>query len=137
MILFPIIGYGTIDSTGFNKQEHQRLLMGWWPFKSKPSGPRSNDPIRKDTRTWLEELQETCEKNFDKPEEARRIIRQLQVEWKDAVEDNILDNTAAEGLQARAFRLLTCDDEVWMEMLDDLDFWKLGWRPFAEEESEN
>ena len=111
--------------------------MGWWPFKSKPSAPRSNDPIRKDTRTWLEELQETCEKNFDKPEEARRIIRQLQVEWKDAVDENILDNTAAEGLQARAFRLLTCDDDVWMEMLDDLDFWKIGWRPYSEEESEN
>ena len=111
--------------------------MGWWPFKSKPSAPRSKDPIRKDTRTWLEELQETCEKNFDKPEEARRIIRQLQVEWKDAVDANILDNTAAEGLQARAFRLLTCDDDVWMEMLDDLDFWKIGWRPFAEKESEN
>ena len=38
---------------------------------------------------------------------------------------------------ASVFRLLTCDDDVWMEMLDDLDFWKIGWRPFAEEESEN
>ena len=71
--------------------------MGWWPFKSKPSKPRSNDPIRKDTRTWLEELQEICEKNFDKPEEARRRIRQMQVEWSDAVDKNILDQGTAEG----------------------------------------
>ena len=111
--------------------------MGWWPFKSKPSKPRSNDPIRKDTRTWLEELQEICEKNFDKPEEARRRIRQMQVEWSDAVEKNILDQGTAEGLQTRAFRLLTCDDDVRLELLDDLDFWKLGWRPFTLDESEN
>ena len=78
--------------------------MGWLPFKSKPSATGSNESIRKDTRTWLEELQETCEKSCNKPEEARRIIRQLRVEWKDALEANIVDNTAAEGLQARTFR---------------------------------
>lgn len=111
--------------------------MGWWPFKRKETGDRPNDPIRKDTRTWLEELQEICEKNFDKPEEARRQIRQLQVEWKDSVEKNILDDGTAEGLQARAFRLLTCDDDAWLELLDDLDFWKLGWRPYTMDESEN
>ena len=111
--------------------------MGWWPFKRKETGNRTNDPIRKDTRTWLEELQEICERNFDKPEEARRQIRQLQVEWKDSVEKNILDDGTAEGLQSRAFRLLTCDDDAWLELLDDLDFWKLGWRPYTMDESEN
>ena len=62
--------------------------MGWWPFGKKRQGIRSvnNDPLLKDTRTWISELRDTCEMNFDQPEEARRQIRQMQVEWRDAVE---------------------------------------------------
>ena len=33
-----------------------------------------------------------------------------------------------EGLEARAFRLLSCPDDEWMHWLDDLDFWKTGWK---------
>ena len=56
--------------------------MGWWPF-SKKSKPRPiPDVIRRDTRSWLSDLQEVCERNFDSPE-ARRQIRQMATEWSD------------------------------------------------------
>jgi hypothetical protein len=111
--------------------------MGWWPF-GKRKGPASNanDPILKDTRTWLSELRDTCELNFDQPEEARRQIRQMQVEWKDALDRGDMAPALREGLESRAFRLLTCKDHEWMRWLDDLHFWKAGWKPEDDEANE-
>ena len=53
--------------------------MGWWPFSKPKSARRVIDPIMKDGRTWLLELRDMCERNFDNPEEAKRRIRQMQV----------------------------------------------------------
>ncbi|MDA8556428.1 hypothetical protein N9K73_03580 [Candidatus Poseidoniales archaeon] len=61
--------------------------------------------------------------------EWRRRIRHMQVEWHDALEQGVLTAANREGLEARAFRLLSCSDEEWMQWLDDLDFWKTGWKP--------
>ncbi|MBT5121998.1 MAG: hypothetical protein HOM38_04645, partial [Euryarchaeota archaeon] len=47
----------------------------------------------------------------------------------DALEQGVLTAANREGLEARAFRLLSCSDEEWMQWLDDLDFWKTGWKP--------
>ncbi|HJL97573.1 MAG TPA: hypothetical protein QF401_05415, partial [Candidatus Poseidoniaceae archaeon] len=79
--------------------------------------------------TWIGELRDACEMNFDQPEEARRQIRQMQVEWRDAVEQGMLNSQNREGLESRAFRLLTCNDKEWLAWLDNLDFWKAGWKP--------
>ena len=100
--------------------------MGWWPFgkKSTTSRPVVNDPLLKDTRTWISELRDICEMNFDQPEEARRQIRQMQVEWRDAMEEGMLNPSNREGLESRAFRLLTCTDKEWLAWLDNLDYWK-------------
>ena len=78
--------------------------MGWWPFgkKSTPSRPVVNDPLLKDTRTWISELRDVCEMNFDQPEEARRQIRHMQVEWRDATEEGMLNPSNREGLESRA-----------------------------------
>ena len=46
------------------------VAMGWWPFGKKSQNRKVPDVIRRDTRTWLSDLQEICEKNFDNPEEA-------------------------------------------------------------------
>jgi len=111
--------------------------MGWWPFgKKRPLTSNSNDPILKDTRTWLSELRDACELNFDNPEEARRQIRQIQVEWKDAMDRGDMAPHLREGLESRAFRLLTCNDKEWMVWLDDLAFWKAGWKPTHGDENE-
>ena len=110
--------------------------MGWWPFRKKQPSTDTNDPILKDTRTWLAELRDACEMNFDQPEEARRLIRHMQVEWHDAMEIGHLTPANREGLEARAFRLLSCPDEEWMHWLDDLDFWKTGWKPASLDDNE-
>lgn len=109
--------------------------MGWWPFGKKEKTRRVvNDPLLKDNRTWISELRDICEMNFDSPPEARRHIRRMQVEWNDAANEGVLSATNREGLESRAFRLLTCDDREWVNWLDDLDFWKAGWKPTIENE---
>lgn len=115
----------------------QVVTMGWWPFKSKAERLRVPDVIRRDTRSWLADLQEACEMNFDSPEEARRMVRQMQGEWNDAHKDGIMDEALIEGLRVRAHRLLTGDDEEFRKWLDDLSFWKPGWRPEGSRSTED
>jgi hypothetical protein len=103
--------------------------MGWWPFKSRSKGPAIPDVIRRDTRSWLADLQEVCERNFDAPEEARRQIRQMVGEWKDTHEEGVMDDSLLEGLNMRAYRLLNCSDDEFSKWLDNLKFWNPGWRP--------
>jgi len=105
------------------------VAMGWWPFKSRSKGPAIPDVIRRDTRSWLADLQEVCERNFDAPEEARRQIRQMVGEWKDTHEEGVMDDSLLEGLNMRAFRLLNCSDDEFSQWLDNLKFWNPGWRP--------
>lgn len=116
---------------------HPTRRMGWWPFRKKARARSdTNDPILKDTRTWLAELRDACEMNFDQPEEARRQIRHMQVEWKEAMDRGDMAPSLREGLEGRAFRLLSCTDKEWLGWLDDLDFWKAGWKPGMEGEDE-
>ena len=111
--------------------------MGWWPFAKKSKSSRIPDVIRRDTRSWLSDLQEMCERNFDSPEDARRQIRQMQIEWRDANSDGEMDDSLFEGLQMRAFRLLKGDDNEFTLWLDNLEFWKPGWRPEGSRSTEN
>ena len=110
--------------------------MGWWPFGRKKKAGRApvNDPLLKDNRILISELRDVCELNFDNPEEARRHIRRMQVEWNDAAREGVLSDVNRSGLDARAFRLLTCEDSDWMVWLDNLDFWKPGWNPEPDNE---
>lgn len=110
--------------------------MGWWPFgrKAKTNRAPVSDPLLKDNRILISELRDACELNFDNPEEARRQIRRMQVEWSDAAQHGILSDVNRSGLDARAFRLLTCEDREWMAWLDNLEFWKPGWKPEVDDE---
>ena len=103
--------------------------MGWWPFKKKPATRPIPDVIRRDTRSWLSDLQEVCERNFDSPEEARRQIRQMAGE-------GVMEDSLLEGLNMRAYRLLNCSDDEFSKWLDDLNFWKPGWRPEGTRETD-
>ena len=107
------------------------INMGWWPFGKKSSSTRRqiDDLLRKDTRQWLSELRDVCEMNFDNPEGARRELRQMQVNWHQAYAEGTLPEYNREGLESRAYRLLACADDEWMEWLDNEEFWKPGWRP--------
>jgi|TARA_B110000211_G_scaffold203929_1_gene237069 hypothetical protein len=110
--------------------------MGWWPFAKKSAKRVVNDPLLKDNRTWISELRDLCEMNFDAPEEARRQIRHRQVEWRNSYSEGILTKANLEGLESRAFHLLTCDDSEWVRWLDDLEFWKPGWKPVTNDTNE-
>ena len=112
--------------------------MGWWPFsKPKDTVRKVHKPMQKDGRTWLLELRDACERNFDNPEEAKRLIRQMQVDWDDCHAKGTLSSVNKEGLESRAYRLLTANDKEWLQWLDDLEFWKVGWRPGGDEEDKD
>ena len=101
--------------------------MGWWPFtRNKDKIP---DLIMKDTRTLLNDLQDICERNFDKPAEARRQIQQSLTEWQDLYKQGLISEDALDGMILRGSELLRCSDEEFSNILDNLEFWKPGWRP--------
>ena len=101
--------------------------MGWWPFKKKKKIIHDNLHI-KGTKLWLQDLREICEKNFDNYIEGQRLIRQMQIEWTDAHSRGEISDDLLQGLDRRAFRLLRATSEEWLQWLDDIEFWKPGWR---------
>ena len=100
--------------------------MGWLPFVKKAKVP---DVILKDTRSWLNELREVCERHHDMPEAARIRIRELKMNWSDAVSKTDMDDVLFQGLELRANKLLRADDTDFIILLDEVEFWKPGWRP--------
>ena len=108
--------------------------MSWWKFWEKPKKKIFNDSLLKDGRMWLSELRNICEMNFDNPEEAKRQIRQMQVEWNDSFDEGTITKANKDGLEGRAYRLLNSNDVEWLTWLDDLDFWKMGWKPVSTDE---
>ena len=111
------------------------LTMGWWPFTRRHRHDRDNSaPLRRDTRRWLSELRDACERCYDRPEAGRILVRELQVEWRDAHRLGVLDDAGHLGLERRAYRLLNDDDDAWLMWLDHLAFWQPGWTPEADEE---
>jgi hypothetical protein len=100
--------------------------MGWLPFTKKIKVP---DVILKDTRSWLNELREVCERYHDLPEAARIRIRELKMNWSDAIVRSEMDEVLFQGLELRANKLLRADDTDFIGLLDDVEFWKPGWRP--------
>ncbi|MEE3134285.1 MAG: hypothetical protein VX277_00545 [Candidatus Thermoplasmatota archaeon] len=113
--------------------------MTWWPSpvkyflnkfgKSQKINTNVDSQIHvKGTRVWIQELQEVCEKNFNSPHEGKRLIREMQIEWKDAAKRKEIKLELIEGLDRRAFYLLKANDDEWTELLDNLSFWRPGWK---------
>lgn len=90
---------------------------------------RQDDPHVKRTREWLVELRELCERHFDAPEAGRQAVREMQIEWRDAEALGELPDGLAEGLDRRAVFLTRAKDDEWTRWLDDIEFWRPGWRP--------
>ena len=101
--------------------------MGWWPF-SRKRGDRSNEPQVKGTRSWLQDLRGICEKFFDDHASGKEGILKLQNEWREAHQRSELTDELIDGLEIRATRLLSADENSWIDWLDDEGFWKPGWR---------
>ena len=116
--------------------------MGWWPFSrskssAEPSSSQLDNPHIKGTRVWIEELQQACERNYDSPTSGHMLIREMQVEWGDAHRDGDLGKELFEGLERRSFHLLRAEGKDWINLLDDLEFWKPGWRAEGERSDED
>lgn len=104
-----------------------------WRFWTKKHN-LSNDPILKTYANWLAELRESCEHHYEQPVEGRRQIELLRSEWKDSHDDGTLTKVNLRGLESRARVLLSCNDSEWLHWLDNLEFWKPGWK-FSEDET--
>ena len=101
--------------------------VGWWPFKRREV-ILDSDPHIRGTRVWLTDLRDICERNFNSHTEGQRLLRELQVEWKEAHELGEVPDELLEGLERRTYRLLRADAEQWLGWLDDDEFWLPGWR---------
>ena len=102
--------------------------MSWWPFSRKRSDSFVDDPHIKGSRMWLIELQEVCEKQYQNSAAGQALVREMQVEWTEAHKRGEISDNLFEGLDRRAFRLLRATPDEWLRWLDDIEFWKPGWR---------
>ena len=80
------------------------------------------------TNSKLYELQELCEREYQNPASGQARVREIQIEWTDAHSRGEISNDLLQGLDRRAFRLLRATSEEWLQWLDDIEFWKPGWR---------
>ena len=127
----PFLGKGEDSRRGVACVQH----MGWWPFSNKKENTNINDDIHiKGTNFWLAELRELCERNFDDFENGKLQIVKLKEEWEKAKKNGDLDQALVTGLELRVRNLLLANDAEWLQILDNEDFWKPGWRPSFEEE---
>ena len=116
--------------------------MGWWPFSrskssAEPSSSQLDNPHIKGTKVWIEELQQACERNYNSPTSGHMLIREMQIEWSDAHQDGDIGEELFAGLERRSFHLLRAEGKDWINLLDDLEFWKPGWRADAERSDED
>ena len=102
--------------------------MGWWPFSRRRPAAGNDDPHMRGSRMWLIDLQEACEREYQNPAAGKVKVRELQVEWTEAHTRGEISNELLEGLDRRAFRLIRATPEEWLRWLDDIEFWKPGWR---------
>ncbi len=116
--------------------------MGWWPFSrskssAEPSSSQLDNPHIKGTKVWIEELQQACERNYNSPTSGHMLIREMQIEWSDAHQDGDIGEELFAGLERRSFHLLRAEGKDWINLLDDLEFWKPGWRADGERSDED
>ena len=79
-------------------------------------------------------MRELCERNFDDFENGKLQIVKLKEEWEKAKKNGDLDQALVTGLELRVRNLLLANAAEWLQILDNEDFWKPGWRPSLEEE---
>ncbi len=76
---------------------------------------------------WIQELRESCERNYDQREEGQLEVSKIREGWRKAHSDGEVDDPLLDGLERRSDLLLIAQDSEWSELLDDEDFWKVGW----------
>ena len=77
---------------------------------------------------WLSELRETCEHHYNSPASGKNEVKRCREEWNLAHQEGTLSKINLDGLVMRADILLTCVEEEWLTWLDNIEFWKPGWK---------
>ncbi len=100
--------------------------MGWWPFQTKSKSIHS-EPHLKNSKLWIQELREVCERCFDDREDGQLEVKKIQSSWQSAHSKGEVEESLLNGLEKRADMLLKSNDSEWVMLLDNEDFWKVGW----------
>ncbi|OUW22396.1 MAG: hypothetical protein CBD33_02770 [Euryarchaeota archaeon TMED173] len=76
---------------------------------------------------WIQDLREACEKGFNDREAGQAEVDSMREEWKKSYSLGEVEDSLFEGLERRATLLLSANDSEWLLLLDNEDFWKVGW----------
>ena len=100
-------------------------IMGWWPFRRKRIF--HNEPHIKSAKMWIQDLRESCERNFDQRAKGQLEVEEIRNKWMEAHSDGEVDESLLDGLERRYELLIVAKDPEWSKLLDNEDFWKVGW----------
>ena len=76
---------------------------------------------------WILDLRESCERNFDEREKGQLEVEEIRNKWRKAHSDGEVDESLLDGLERRSELLIDAQDSEWSKLLDNEDFWKVGW----------
>jgi len=82
---------------------------------------------------WIQDLRESCERNFDERVKGQLEVEEIRNKWRKAHSDGEVDETLLDGLERRSELLIDAQDSDWSKLLDNEDFWKVGWGSKVEE----
>ena len=82
---------------------------------------------------WIQDLRESCERNFDQREKGQLEVEEIRSKWRKSHSDGEVDRSLLDGLERRSDLLIGAEDSEWSKLLDNEDFWKVGWGSKVEE----
>ncbi len=82
---------------------------------------------------WIQELREVCERNFNDRSEGQLGVEKIRTKWREAHSDGEVADSLLDGLERRSFLLIDAEDSGWGLLLDNEEFWKVGWGSQMEE----
>ena len=82
---------------------------------------------------WIQDLREACERNFEQREKGQWNVEEIRNKWREAHSEGEVDESLLDGLERRSELLIRAKDSEWSRLLDNEDFWKVGWGSKVEE----
>jgi len=82
---------------------------------------------------WIQDLREACERNFEQREKGQLQVEEIRNKWREAHSEGEVDESLLDGLERRSELLIRAKDSEWSRLLDNEDFWKVGWGSKVEE----
>ena len=82
---------------------------------------------------WIQDLREACERNFEQREKGQLKVEEIRNKWREAHSEGEVDEFLLDGLERRSELLIRAKDSEWSRLLDNEDFWKVGWGSKVEE----